>query len=73
MAPAPLIWMAPAAAGGAEGAAAEVAADAAAEAPPAGAAEAAGLLDAPLLVQAVAAMLASRTSAPRRFGVEMLT
>jgi hypothetical protein len=40
-----------------------------------GAVEAAieGAVLAPLLVQAVAAMLASRTSAPRRFGVEMLT
>ena len=32
-----------------------------------------GAVLAPLLVQATAAMLASRTSAPRRFGVVMLT
>jgi len=62
----------------------EAAADAAADAPADGAVLAAAVLGAveaaaegeaapPLLVQAVAAMLTSKTSAPRRLDVEMLT
>ena len=66
MAPAPLIWIDPAAAGGADPAATDAAVVGAA-------ADAAGLLEAPLFEQALNATATRNASAPRRWGDEMLT